>query len=105
MRKAQFPYENAPSHTIGDGVYFTLRKNIVNLNLKPGEPLNVKSISEKLGVSRTPVRDAFIKLEKEGLVDVFPQKGTSVSRIDLRRVDEEKFIRESLEEKAAPSSW
>jgi DNA-binding GntR family transcriptional regulator len=90
----------APSHTIGDGVYFSLRKNIVNLNLKPGEALNVKVISEKLGVSRTPVRDAFIKLEKEGLVDVFPQKGTSVSKIDLKRVDEEKFIRESLEEKA-----
>lgn len=100
MRAAAYPYENAPSHTIGDGVYFSLRKNIVNLNLKPGEALNVKGISEKLGVSRTPVRDAFIKLEKEGLVDVFPQKGTSVSRIDLKRVDEEKFIRESLEEKA-----
>lgn len=100
MRSAASPYDKTISHTIGEGVYFSLRKNIVNLNLKPGEALNVKSIAEKLNVSRTPVRDAFIALEKEGLVDVFPQKGTSVSRIDLKRVDEEKFIRESLEEKA-----
>ncbi|MBP7176929.1 MAG: GntR family transcriptional regulator [Thermoclostridium sp.] len=88
------------SYSIGDNVYYTLLINIVNLNLKPGEPLNVKSISEQLNVSRTPVRDAFIKLAKEGLVDVFPQKGTSVSKIDLRRVQEEQFLRQSLEVRA-----
>ena len=110
MRAATSIYDTTATRTIGEGVYFSLRKNIVNLNLKPGEALNVKAIAEKLGVSRTPVRDAFINLEQEGLVDVFPQRGTSVSLIDLKRVDEEKFIRESLEEKAmelfmrAPSS-
>jgi DNA-binding GntR family transcriptional regulator len=88
------------SYNIGDNVYYTLLKNIVNLNLKPGEPLNVKSISEQLNVSRTPVRDALIKLAKEGLVDVFPQKGTSVSQIDMRRVQEEQFLRQSLEVRA-----
>lgn len=88
------------SYNIGDNVYYTLLKNIVNLNLKPGEPLNVKNISEHLNVSRTPVRDALIKLAKEGLVDVFPQKGTSVSKIDLRRVQEEQFLRQSLEVRA-----
>lgn len=92
-----------PKHTslsIGDGVYYSLRKNIITLNLKPGEPLNIKTISERLNVSRTPVRDALIKLAKEGLVDVVPQKGTSVSKIDLKRVDEERFLRESLELRA-----
>lgn len=89
-----------PSFTIGDVVYYSLLKNIFNLNLKPGEPLNVKSISEQLDVSRTPVRDALIKLAKEGLVDVFPQKGTSVSRIDIHRVEEELFLRQSLEVRA-----
>ncbi len=88
------------SYNIGDIVYFTLLDNIVNLNLKPGDALNVKSISEQLNVSRTPVRDALIKLAKEGLVDVFPQKGTSVSRIDIRRVEEELFLRQSLEVRA-----
>lgn len=88
------------SYSIGDSVYYSLRKNIITLNLKPGEPLNIKSISEKLNVSRTPVRDALIKLAKEGLVDVIPQKGTSVSKIDLKRVEEERFLRESLELRA-----
>lgn len=88
------------SFNIGDGVYYSLRKNIITLNLKPGEPLNIKTISEKLNVSRTPVRDALIKLAKEGLVDVVPQKGTSVSKIDLKRVEEERFLRESLELRA-----
>ena len=92
-----------PKHTslsIGEGVYYSLRKNIITLNLKPGEPLNIKTISERLNVSRTPVRDALIKLAKEGLVDVIPQKGTSVSKIDLKRVEEERFLRESLELRA-----
>ena len=46
------------------------------------------------------MRDALIKLAKEGLVDVIPQKGTSVSKIDLKRVEEERFLRESLELRA-----
>jgi DNA-binding GntR family transcriptional regulator len=87
------------SRNIGESVYLALRKNIVNLNLAPGEPLNVRDVAAKLKVSRTPVREALIKLGKEGLVDVYPQKGTIVSRIDLGRVEEERFIRWSLEEK------
>lgn len=50
-------------------------------------------------VSRSPVRDSIIKLGKEGLVDIIPQKGTYVSKIDLDRVEQEQFIRRSLEEK------
>lgn len=88
------------SFNIGDSVYYTLRKNIVALNLKPGEVLSIKDISDKWNVSRSPVRDALIKLEKEGLVDIIPQKGTIVSKIDLKRVAEERFLRESLEENA-----
>lgn len=86
------------SFNIGDSVYYSLRKNIISLNLKPGEVLSVKDIAEKLNVSRSPVRDALIKLEKEGLVNIIPQKGTIVSKIDLKRVAEERFLRESLEE-------
>ncbi|AOY77970.1 GntR family transcriptional regulator [Clostridium formicaceticum] len=88
------------SFNIGDSVYYTLRKNIVALNLKPGEALSIKDISDRWNVSRSPVRDALIKLEKEGLVDIIPQKGTIVSKIDLKRVAEERFLRQSLEESA-----
>ena len=84
-------------HNIGDGIYAALRENIILLNIKPGETINIKEISEQLGVSRSPVRDAVMKLAKEGLVDIMPQKGTSASRIDLHRVEEERFLREALE--------
>ncbi|AEJ18763.1 GntR family transcriptional regulator [Gracilinema caldarium] len=86
--------------SISENVYHTLRKNIVNLTFKPGQVLNLREITEKLEVSRTPVREALIRLEREGLIDIIPQVGTSISRIDLQRVEEEQFIRTSLEEKA-----
>lgn len=85
--------------TISDSVYYTLRKNIIDLNLKPGTSISIKSIADELGVSRSPVRDAVIKLGKEGLIDSIPQSGTMVSKIDLSRVAEERFLREALEEK------
>jgi DNA-binding GntR family transcriptional regulator len=59
--------------------------------------MSEKEVSMELNVSRTPVREAFIKMSKEGLVDILPQRGTVVSKIDLKRVEEERFIRENLE--------
>lgn len=85
--------------TMGDSVYYSLRKNIMHLNLKPGESINIKEISEQLEVSRSPVRDSIIKLEKEGLITSIPKKGTIISKIDLKRVSEERFLRQCLEEK------
>ena len=85
--------------TIGDSVYYSLRKNIMHLNLKPGESINTKEIAEQLGVSRSPVRDSLIKLQEEGLITSIPKKGTIISKIDLNRVKEERFLRLCLEEK------
>ena len=78
-------------------VYFALRNSIVNLNLVPGSSISETEISQKFQVSRTPVREAFIQLSMEGLVEVIPQKETRVSLIDLERVKQEFFLRESLE--------
>lgn len=89
--------EKYPIQNTGDRIYAGLRENIMLLQLHPGEELNIKELSEKLEVSRSPVRDAVMRLAKEGLADVLPQKGTRVSRIDPHRVEEERFLRESLE--------
>ena len=78
-------------------VYFAMRNSIVNLNLVPGSSISETEISQKFKVSRTPVREAFIQLSMEGLVEVIPQKETRVSLIDLKRVKQEFFLRESLE--------
>jgi GntR family transcriptional regulator, rspAB operon transcriptional repressor len=78
-------------------VYHLLREQILELQLEPGASLSEKEISEKFQVSRTPVREAFLKLSQEGLLEVYPQKGTFVSLIDLGLVEEARFMREQLE--------
>lgn len=83
--------------TISDYVYEVIRKNIISLNMVPGQQISEKEISEKLKVSRTPVREAFIKLAREGLLKVVPQIGTYISYIDLDLVEDIRFIRECLE--------
>jgi len=87
----------ANNGSVQAAVYNALKKNIMNLQLKPGAEMSTQEIAEKLNVSRTPVREAFIRLQRDGLLDIFPQKGTFVSKIRLSRVQQERFIRESLE--------
>ncbi len=84
--------------SISDKVYHGLRNSIISLRLKPGDEININKIAEKLEASRSPVRDALLKLEKEGLVEILPQRGTKVSRINLDRMHEERFLRGCLEE-------
>lgn len=78
-------------------VYEELKKNIMSMKLKPGQTMSTQEIAARLNVSRTPVREAFLRLQSEGLVEMIPQRETMVSRIDVKRVDQEKFIRECLE--------
>jgi DNA-binding GntR family transcriptional regulator len=78
-------------------VYNSLRNSILSLNLVPGTVVSENEISLRFKVSRTPVREAFIALSKESLVTVIPQKGSMVSLIDFARVEQEFFLRESLE--------
>ncbi len=78
-------------------VYRVLKANIMDLKIPPGSALSEKDISGLLDVSRTPVREAFIRLSQEFLLDVLPQKGTYVSLIDLDNVRESKFLRETVE--------
>ena len=80
-----------------DYVYRFLKINIMNLALPPGTALSEQDIANRLKVSRTPVREAFIHLSKETLLDIVPQKGTYVSLINLNSVDEAIFFRETLD--------
>lgn len=82
---------------IQNDVYHTLREEILTLKLEPGTMLSTQETASRLGVSRTPVREAFLSLQREHLLDVTPQKGTMVSFIDLDRVYQERFIREAME--------
>lgn len=78
-----------------------LRRAIVNADLPPGAALNETEVAENFGVSRTPVREAFRVLQLEGLLDVRPQKGTSVSLLRRHELKDALFVREALECSAA----
>jgi len=78
-------------------VYQTLRRRILTLELPPGAGLSENDLAAALGVSRTPIRESLILLIEEGLVQVFPQVGTFVSRVDATKVADAQFIRESIE--------
>ena len=87
-----------PQESSREFVYRYLKSSIMAFSLPPGTPLSEKDIAAMLGVSRTPVREAFIQLSQENLLDIMPQKGTYVSLIDLDSVAESKFLRETMEE-------
>src|SRR6478609_9485531 len=78
-------------------VYDTVRNAIVQLQLRPGHLLSEAELARYMGVSRQPVREAFIKLAEAGLVEVRPQRGTFVKLISIREVQNSRFIREAIE--------
>lgn len=78
-------------------IYWQLRDEIVSLVLVPGTVISTQETADRLGASRTPVREAFIRLQRENLLEVTPQKATVVSHIDTKRVWQERFVREALE--------
>jgi DNA-binding GntR family transcriptional regulator len=82
---------------IWSAVYSVLRDCIVDLRLPPRFPLSEKDIAEVLGVSRTPVREALIRLSEEGLIDIYPQYGTFVAPMRISYINDAYFIRDSLE--------
>lgn len=85
------------SGSLNDVTYNKIREDIMNMTLEPGMDVSVQKLSERYGVSRTPVREAVVRLQQSGLVEIYPQRKTVVSKIDLQRVREEWFIRTSLE--------
>ncbi|MCA6121881.1 GntR family transcriptional regulator [Bradyrhizobium sp. WSM 1704] len=79
-------------------IYAELRTELVSLQRKPGDPILEAEIALSYGVSRTPVREAILRLSDEGLIEIFPQSGIFVSRIPLAALPEAIIIRRSLEE-------
>lgn len=80
-------------------VYHFLKSKILSMQLMPGESININNLVTYLGISRSPVRDALLKLEKEELVTSSPKVGTRVSKINISRSLEERFIRACIETK------
>jgi GntR family transcriptional regulator, rspAB operon transcriptional repressor len=80
-----------------DQVYVALREAIVSAELEPGRRLSENELADRLGVSRTPVREALVRLRDERLVAIVPQLGTFVTLISPDAVADAAFVREALE--------
>ncbi|GGI45658.1 GntR family transcriptional regulator [Paenibacillus marchantiophytorum] len=83
--------------TLGIKAYQAIRDEIISLQIKPGEMIYENGISAQLGVSRTPVREAFNMLLKDELIEILPQKGAQVALISQQKVAEAQYVRECLE--------
>lgn len=75
----------------------TLRDDIVTMALKPGDVISESDIAGRYGVSRQPVREAFIRLAQQGLLLIRPKRATVVKKISPEGVRQSRFIRESIE--------
>ena len=87
--------------TLGDQTYERLLAGICDLTYPPGHKLSEAQVAQAFGVSRAPVRDAFLRLERHGFVRIIPQVGTIVRSIDLKRARDICQLRMVLESFAA----
>jgi GntR family transcriptional regulator, rspAB operon transcriptional repressor len=89
--------DRASGGSARDQVYVALREGIVSAELAPGRRLSENELAEALGVSRTPVREALVRLRDERLVAIVPQLGTFVTLISTDAIADAAFVREALE--------
>ncbi|MFM1858837.1 MAG: hypothetical protein RL133_337 [Pseudomonadota bacterium] len=82
---------------VAQQVYAHLRARMLALELEPRALLSRSSLADHYGVSQTPIRDALLKLESEGLVRIYPQSRTEVAPIAVSKVHEVQFLRRALE--------
>lgn len=89
--------ERQAKETARDYAIRVLRHNIVNMQLEPGAMVSENELSSVMGLSRTPVREALIELSKSAIVEIYPQYGSMVAKIDYDKVEEASFTRRVLE--------
>lgn len=85
------------SQPIGAQLFQHLRDRIIRAELPPGTRLSEAGVANDLRISRQPVRETFIKLAEDGLLEVRPQRGTIVPKISVRMVEDARFVREAIE--------
>lgn len=80
-----------------DQTYDALKDAIITTRLLPGSAISENNVCDSIGISRTPVRAAMGRLSDEGLIDVFPQRGSFVSKISIKGITGDQFVRRTLE--------
>jgi DNA-binding GntR family transcriptional regulator len=78
-------------------IHAIIRQDIIALRLRPGARVSENELARRFGTSRTPVREALLRLVDEGLIEVWPQRGTFITPISLQAVRRARFVREAME--------
>ena len=89
------------AESLAEKAYVAIRRLIVTLALGPGSVINERELVERLGIGRTPVREALRRLAQEGLVEVYPRRGMFVTDVDVRKLALVSEVRVALEPEAA----
>jgi DNA-binding GntR family transcriptional regulator len=100
-RRASGLWRSSRTEGSAEAVYLDLKSQILSLVFEPGKALSETDLALRYGVSRTPIREALIRLSDEGLVEIHPKSGTNVSRIPLALLPEAILVRRALEEVTA----
>ncbi len=85
------------NRTLGEEAYITLKEWIISGRLSPGDRLMYDELGKQLGVSQTPLKEAFLRLEREGIVVILPRRGTFVRKLTRQDIIEFYQLREVLE--------
>ena len=93
--------EAADATSLSDQAYYRIRELIVTLELAPGSVVSERELMERLGLGRTPIREALRALARERLVEVYPRRGMFVSGVDVRDLAGLSEVRNTLEPSAA----
>lgn len=89
--------ERLPRENSGEYALRTIKENIISLELPPGSQISESELATEMGLSRTPVREALIELSRVKIIDIQPQKKSTIPLIDYEMVDESRFMRNLLE--------
>jgi DNA-binding GntR family transcriptional regulator len=95
------PPAGGPARSLSDEAYLRIRDLIVSLELRPGSIVNERELMERLGLGRTPVREALRTLAQERLVEVYPRRGIFVAPVDAKDLASLSEVRAALEGQAA----
>ena len=85
--------ERLPGESARDYAFRVIKQNIVSVELKPGSLLSENELSSRLGISRTPVREALSDLARVSILETLPQRGTFIALIDPKMVEDSRFLR------------
>jgi len=81
----------------GSDIYHKLKEDIITLKLRPGQMISENSIAAEYGVSRTPIKNAFLRLKGEKYIEIIPQKGSYVTLLDMKFIKDIIYMRTVLE--------